>query len=92
MSLVIAALAAEGETMVNQFIISTAALNGLRKNSCDAAQSSNASAPRLTALFGHDPFQQKGGHVAEIKVMSAGAVKSVVSASAPNLSAMRATS
>ena len=31
-------------------------------------------------LLGHDPFQQKGGHVAEIKVMSAGAVKSVVSA------------
>ncbi|MGA9516911.1 MAG: substrate-binding domain-containing protein [Pseudolabrys sp.] len=31
-------------------------------------------------MLGHDPFQQKGGHVAEIKVMSAGAVKSVVSA------------
>jgi len=43
-----------------EFIISTAALNGSRKNSCDAAQSSNASAPRRTALARPRSLPAKG--------------------------------
>src|SRR5262249_37876590 len=80
-SLVIAALAAEGETMVNRVYHLDRGFERLEEKlvHCGAIiERISAYTKRLRSATIRS--RDDGGHVAEIKVMSAGAVKSVVSA------------